>query len=69
MRCAIRTISADTERLSKPVTGSRISGAELPVTMTGLSSGMVLSYFGSRPRNVNLGGKTLMYLSTIARGN
>jgi len=52
----MRAISSERERLSNPVTGSMILGAELPVTITGPSSGIVLSYFGSRPLKVKPGG-------------
>ena len=42
----MRAISSERARLSRPVTGSMISGAELPVTMTGPSCGRVRSYLG-----------------------
>ena len=46
-----------------------MSGAELPVTIRGPSSGIVRSNLGSRPRNVKVGGNNLRNSSTTARGN
>lgn len=46
-----------------------MSGAELAVTITGPSSGIVRSNLGSRPRNVNFAGIMDRNSSTTFRGN
>jgi hypothetical protein len=61
-------ISCEVARRVMPLTGSTISGAELAVAMTGNWRGKVTSNFGSRPRNVIVGGTIARYFSTTGAG-